>query len=337
MELEKLAQKFIEKFNLNLRFDKSINDIIYSEGVYPTQGVRPLFTTIHQILKSKLSMFLSEIFIQNIKVDNLFFSAKGKILTCFYYNKEKLVHQKDVEIVTNLEDVRQNKKNDIQAITAVHESGHAVLSAVLLKTIPEVIFSITSDSNSDGFVYSNFAWNYVSKKELIPRVATILGGFVAEELIFGKENITSGAESDIEKATEFLSRMYKRSGMGNIPITYSIPDDNDTHHEYKEVENEVKNAILEAKELAKITLKKEKKMLLALSDYLSDNRLLRKQKIKNIVDDTIAERVNFIENGDHLFYREHLKQLVNKENALPPKNAYTENAFSLNKGTELSL
>src|SRR5690606_33195671 len=102
------------------------------------------------------------------------------------------------------------------------------------RTIPDVVYSITTDADSQGFVYSSFAWKYISRKELIPRVAMMLGGYVAEELIFGKENLTSGASSDIEKATEFLSTMYKSNGMGQTPIKYSIPikEENDSYHQF---------------------------------------------------------------------------------------------------------
>ncbi len=222
----------------------------------------------------------------------------------------------------------------MQAITAVHESGHTVLSVVLLKTIPDVVYSITSDVENQGFVYSSLAWKYISRKELIPRVAMILGGYVAEELIFGKENLTTGASSDIEKATDFLSKMFKSSGMGNLPISYSIPikENNEAYHNYEDVENDIKQTIEEAKQLAELTLKKEKGLLLELSDYLSDNRMLLKKDIRSIVENKITEKVEIIENGEHLFYRKHLKQQIQKNETLKPIIPHFNNVLSLNKG-----
>jgi len=222
-ELDKFSLSLSEKFDVRIELNQSVNEIIYNEGVYPTQGVRPIFTSIHQVLKSKISFFLTEIFLNSINTDKLYFSVDGNVLKCSYLNNELQVYEKHIKIITTLEDVRKNKKDDMQAITAVHESGHTVLSVVLLKTIPDIVYSITSDAENQGFVYSSLAWKYISRKELIPRVAMILGGYVAEELVFGKENLTTGASSDIEKATEFLSKMFKSSGMGNFPILYSIP------------------------------------------------------------------------------------------------------------------
>ena len=335
-ELNKYAQSLTNTFKLKVIFDSSIHNIIYNEGVYPTQGVRPIFTSIHQVLKSKISFFYSEIFLKTLDVDSLIFSVSKKSLVCVYRKEQKTVYTSQTEITTTLENVRQNKRDDLQAITAVHESGHTVLSIALMNTIPDVVYSITTDADNQGFVYSSFAWKYISRKELIPRVAMMLGGYVAEELIFGKENLTSGASSDIEKATEFLSTMFKNSGMGQTPIKYSIPikEENDSYHQFDSVEEEIKNAINDAKLLAEKTLKTEQKLLLSLSDFLSDNRMLRKSEIKRFVASGMTNDVDFIENGDYLFYREHLKNQIEKSKVSKNKEYHFENVISLNKKYE---
>ncbi len=332
-ELQKYAQNLTNTFNMGVVFDNSIHDIIYNEGVYPTQGVRPIFTSIHQVLKSKISFFYSVIFLKTLDVDSLHFSASNKKLACDYRKDQQTVYTLETHITTTLEDVRQNKKDDLQAITSVHESGHAVLSIVLMRTIPDVVYSITTDADSQGFMYTSFAWKYISRKELIPRVAMMLGGYIAEEMIFGKENLTTGASCDIENATEFLSAMYKENGMGKTPIKYSIPisEDNNSYHQFGSVEEEIKNAIEEAKLLAENTLRSEQKLLLSLADFLSDNRMLRKNDIKRFVEKSISSNVDFIEDGDCLFYREHLKQQIKDSQISKPSESHFENVLSLNK------
>ncbi len=335
-ELDKYALSLSEKFDVKIEFSRSVNEIIYNEGVYPTQGVRPVFTSIHQVLKSKISLFLTDIFLNSIKTDKLYFSIDHNILKCIYFNEGRQVYKKQVEIITMLEDIRQSRRDDIQAITAVHESGHTVLSVVLLKTIPNIVYSMTSDAENHGFIYSCFAWKYISRKELIPRVAMMLGGYVAEELIFGKENLTSGAGKDIEQATEFLSRMFKNSGMGNLPISYSIPikENNNAYHNFKEVENEIKKAVEDAKQLAELTLRKEKNLLLELADYLSDNRMLLKSDIRSIIENKTSGKIDIVESGEHLFYREHLKQQVQKNEMLKSIISNSNNVLSLNRGSK---
>ena len=338
---EIIIKNELNKFSLNLRinydivveFDETVNKTIYSEGVYPTQGVRPVFTSIHQILKSKISLFLSVMFLNSIRTNKLRFFVKDRFLKCLYLNNDIKVHEKQLEINLALENIRENKKDDNQAITAVHESGHVVLSAVLLKIIPNVVFSTTSDDGNQGLVYADSVLEYISRKQIIPKVAVILGGYVAEEIIFGKENLTAGANNDIKKATIFLSTLYKNSGMGNLPIVYTIPAEkiNNTYHNYKDVENDIIKALEEAKQLAETTLKKEKTLLLELSDYLSDNRMLKKEGIRKIVEKRITEKIDFIENGSQLFYRKHLKQQIQKNKHLKPIFHHSNNMLSLNK------
>ncbi len=335
-ELKKYARDLTDTFKLKLVFDESIHDIIYTEGVYPTQGVRPIFTSIQQIIKSKISFLYAEIFLHSLNVDSLYLSINHKKLACDYRKNNQTVHHSETDISMTLENVRQIRKDDVQAIAAVHESGHTVLSVVLLNTVPDVVYSITSDADSQGFMYSSLAWQYIARKELIPRVAMMLGGYVAEEMIFGKENLTSGTSGDIEMATEFLSSMYKNSGMGETPIKYGLPvkEEGDAYHRMGNVEEDIKHAIEKAKALAEITLKRERKLLLALSDYLSDHRMLRKSDIKRIVKNTISSHVDVIENGDSLFYRAHLKKQVKQCAAFKPSERDYNNVFTLNKKRE---
>ena len=335
-ELIKYAQNLTRSFQLNVVFDNSIHEVVYNEGVYPTQGVRPIFTSIHQVIKSKISFFYSAILLKTLDVDCLYFSARNSKLVCEYRKNQHSVYYLETDITTTLENARQNNRDDLQAITAVHESGHSVLSIVLLKTIPDVVYSITTDADNQGFMYSSLSWKYISRKELIPRVAMMLGGYVAEELIFGKENLTSGASNDIEKATEFLSSMYKNSGMGATPIKYNLPikEEKESYHQFKKVEEEIKNAIEEAKLLAETTLKSEQRLLLSLSDFLSDNRMLRKNDIKRFVAKDISNNVEFIEDGNYLFYREHLKKQVSHSVISEPSRFHFDNAIRLNKKCE---
>jgi hypothetical protein len=332
-ELNKYAENLSNTLQINFVFDQSIHEIIYKEGVYPTQGVRPIFTSIQQILKSKISYFFAIIFNKSLNIDCLSFSFDDQKLICNYIKNQEIIYTTDCSVIISLENARKSMKDDIQAITAVHESGHAVLSMLLLKTIPEIIYSTTSDVDNQGFTYSKFAWKYVSRKEIIPRVALFLGGCVAEELIFGKENVTSGSSSDIEHATEFLTEMYKLNGMGQTPIRYSLTVEKSdyTYQKISQIEKNVKAAIEEAKILAENTLKNEKKLLLKLSDYLSEHSFMKKEQIKEFAQNYSTSKIDFIENGDFLYYREHLKSQVENLAPKPALLPHFESVIFMNK------
>jgi ATP-dependent Zn protease len=140
----------------------------------------------------------------------------------------------------------------------------------------------------------------------------LLGGYVAEELIFGKENLTSGASSDIEKATQLVSSMFKEEGMGNTPMSFSIPSlqNNYGYNNITQIEEEIKSVIIQGLELAKKTLNNEKKLLLAMSNYLADHSYLKKEEIEKLINTYSLIHIDYITNGDLLFYRNHLKEKV---------------------------
>lgn len=331
-ELEKYSKSIQQLTGIKLVFNATVNKMVYQEGVYPTQGVRPIFTSIHHLIKAKLSFFLTEIINKDLTISRMSFSIQNKKLICSYYKNDSFLFKKQTDINTPLEDLRKNKLDDTQAITAVHESGHAILSAILLQTIPELVYSITSDANNQGFVYTNFAWKYIARKELIPRVAMMLGGYVAEELVFGKEYLTTGASSDIEKATLFLSQMFKENGMGSTPILFGLTTNQDinTYHNHKPIEEEIKKNILQALELAQSTLNNEKQLLLEMANYLSDHRKMSKLEMELMINKHTSTPINYIANGDLLYYRNHLKKSI-QQNNISKQPIHQLHTISLNK------
>jgi len=167
----------------------------------------------------------------------------------------------------------------MQAIAAVHESGHAILSIFLLHTIPEVIYSKTADALTEGFVYSDFKWNYISKKEILSRIAIFLGGIIAEKIIFGEENITNGSESDIEKATHFVTGMLKESGMGKLPGNFQVADTSTNNNLFdlkNKINDQASKLIVDAKKLGFLALRVDDKTISGKAakevlDYLMEN------------------------------------------------------------------
>jgi cell division protease FtsH len=328
LELDKVKRKVADTYNIEMLFDTKVEQLIYEEGVYPTQGTRPLFTTVHQIVNTRLGKILNEIYLNGYEADSLRFTINDEAslkdntaLQIDFLKDNKVIHHIIDQQPLVLGKLRQEKRNDEQAIVAVHESGHAILSSVLMKTIPEVIFSVTADSNSDGFVLSRPEWNYISKKEIINRLAVLLGGFVAERIIFGEENVTIGSSSDLGKATRLATYAIYICGMGNTRAFFGNENMNNTpsvifDNSSETVNVEAKELLLKAEELAEKTLKKQEKLLIKMADYLSDKRTLNKEQVKDFIrqyaiDFNLSE---VIEDAECLFYRKHLKELAEKYN-----------------------
>ncbi len=110
-------------------------------------------------------------------------------------------------------------------LTAYHEAGHAIVGHLVPEHDPVYKVTIIPRGRALGVTmylpeedrYSN------TKLELECRIATLYGGRIAEELIFGADQVTTGASSDIERATEIARNMVTRWGLSDKlgPLAYS--------------------------------------------------------------------------------------------------------------------
>jgi cell division protease FtsH len=112
-----------------------------------------------------------------------------------------------------------------KTLTAYHEAGHALVGLHLPKTDPLHKVTIIPRGRALGVTMSlpeRDRYGF-SRRELESRIAVLFGGRVAEELVFGSENVTTGAGDDIRKATELARRMVTEFGFSEKlgPLRYS--------------------------------------------------------------------------------------------------------------------
>ncbi len=99
-------------------------------------------------------------------------------------------------------------------ITAYHEVGHAIVGKMTPFTDPVHKVSIIPRGGAGGVTWflPEKDRTYVTKAKYLDELATLYGGRVAEEVFFGKDLVTTGASSDIERATEIARAMVMRYG-----------------------------------------------------------------------------------------------------------------------------
>ncbi len=105
--------------------------------------------------------------------------------------------------------------------TAYHESGHAILGAMLDKSDPIHKVTIIPRGMALGITWSlpEDDRHSVTREELLSDITMALGGRLAEEIQFG--DVTTGASNDFEKATQLARRMVTQYGMSDLgPIQY---------------------------------------------------------------------------------------------------------------------
>jgi len=110
-------------------------------------------------------------------------------------------------------------------LTAYHEAGHAIVGLSVPDHDPVYKVSIIPRGRALGitmFLPESDRYS-TSKRRLESRIATLFGGRVAEEIIFGPEYVTTGASNDIERATEIARSMVTKWGLSDKlgPQTYA--------------------------------------------------------------------------------------------------------------------
>ncbi|MGG7142379.1 ATP-dependent metallopeptidase FtsH/Yme1/Tma family protein [Clostridium nigeriense] len=112
---------------------------------------------------------------------------------------------------------RSHYLEEDRLLTSYHEAGHALLS--LIKTPEDTVSKITiipTTKGAGGYTLTiPKDSSYQRLDYLKNRIMVLLGGRAAEELIFGKDKISTGAEGDLSKTTEIALSMISEYGMGN--------------------------------------------------------------------------------------------------------------------------
>jgi cell division protease FtsH len=114
-------------------------------------------------------------------------------------------------------------------LTAYQEAGHAIVSRLVPEHDPVYKVTIIPRGRALGvtmFLPEQDKYS-ISRKQLDSQLASLFGGRVAEEIVFGVENVTTGASNDIERATNLARNMVTRWGLTDAlgPLAYAEDED----------------------------------------------------------------------------------------------------------------
>jgi len=113
---------------------------------------------------------------------------------------------------------------DEKKLTAYHEAGHAIVGCLVPSHDPVYKVTIIPRGRALGvtmFLPEADRYSY-SKERLESQISSLFGGRIAEEMIFGLENVTTGASNDIQRTTEIARNMVTKWGLSERlgPMTY---------------------------------------------------------------------------------------------------------------------
>lgn len=189
---------------------------------------------------------------------------------------------------------------DEKRMTAYHEAGHALVGHVAPDSDPVHKVTIIPRGGTGGVTWflPPEDRNYTSVIEFKDILARALGGRIAEKIIYGDDRVTTGAGSDLRKATEIARDMVIEQGMGTKlrdqvfhednggmvfdKITHERPYSDDTA---REIDTEVAELIKEASQRAEAILKANRKSLDALAEELVKKETIEEAEVAEILKD----------------------------------------------------
>lgn len=258
-----------ERFDKTVTFDESIEKFIFQNGVFPVQGVRPVFSTIDDMF--------------NIVFPPLMIHAMEHELGDFdvTYKDEQAIGQFvgtdtsiELELKGALDEIRKDRlgNRDKITLTAVHEAGHALTFIKLFDLAPHVVTLDLTSNDTGGTTYLPVV--NPTKTTYMDRLCTGWGGRVAEELIFGEEHSAAGASSDIATMTKMASAYIRQHGWDStksaiVPINANGSSDYNTN--FDDTNDRVEYLMSEQYERCKEQLKDDLPLLMAIADVLTEN------------------------------------------------------------------
>lgn len=265
---------------IQIHFDEFIETLIYRNGVFPTQGVRPVYSAISEILVSRLTDWILLCVKHNQNHIHVSYLHDSNAFAISFPPSSDAILQ---PFNASLDKVRGSKSKDEQALVATHEAGHAVTYAILFKLAPLQLKSRLASSDKNGFTFPHKI--EPSKENIELQIQVLVAGFLAEELIFGHNNISSGHRADIERATSLASSAIRELNFGDS--NGKVVSLNDSHaSEYKtdiEASNEMIEKLLDKaiQECRKLILENEK-FLRNVAKTLSEAGFLEPEKFIRI-------------------------------------------------------
>lgn len=299
-ECYRICDEFQKSTGIHVEVEDDFKGLLYSEGVYPVQGARPIFTTISTILTplfSKILIFLepkenkSE-YLVKISLHGQTDFKKKDIRVHLDYNEH--IHE-SVTIPLQLGAEREPEARKTRVINSVHEAGHAIVMAYLTGVIPTQIVSVSTDHGGYCLTYDKDKHLEIpSRQDVANKVCIGLAGYEAERLIFGErpEMLLCGSGSDIESTWEEFSQEAYKGGYFE-PYCYSAyitqTTDDGIPGGYKDelVIDRIKSEFDRLRELTKTILEKNKKLLAVMGKYMSETGGMRSEDMEKLVKENL--------------------------------------------------
>ncbi|OHA73193.1 MAG: cell division protein FtsH [Candidatus Wildermuthbacteria bacterium RIFCSPLOWO2_01_FULL_48_16] len=182
-------------------------------------------------------------------------------------------------------------------VTAYHEAGHALVSSSLPFADPVRKISIISRGRAGGYTLKlpEFDKHLKTKAEFLADLATLMGGYVAEKLVF--KDVTTGASNNLQQASELARKLVKEFGMSEKfgPVTFGraeggmmFPGDWGETKPYSDavaadIDQEVAKILEQSQKTAERVLKQRKGTLAKIAKVLIEKETIERDEFEKLI------------------------------------------------------
>jgi cell division protease FtsH len=224
-------------------------------------------------------------------------------------NGHKEITQDDVTNAFEKVAIGPERKSRIMSdkekeITAYHEAGHAVVGHVLPDSDSVHKVTIIPRGGAGGVTWfippdDKSYQSLIERKDILARM---LGGRIAEEVVYGRDHVTTGAGSDLQKAAELARDMIVNQGMGDklrdqvfradegMMIDRLVHERDYSDQTAKVIDEEVEALITESAKRATEVIKANRKYLDRLKDVLIEKETIEAEEVLKLLDGTILPK-----------------------------------------------
>lgn len=195
-----------------------------------------------------------------------------------------------------------------KTLVAYHEAGHALVGALMPDYDPVQKISIIPRGRAGGLTWftpneDQMDSGLYSRAYLQNQMSVALGGRLAEEIIFGEEEVTTGASNDLQQVARVARQMVTRFGMsdrlgpvalgrqqGNVFLGRDIMAERDFSEETAAtVDDEVRNLVEQAYRRAKEVLLNNRQLLDKLAEMLIEKETVDAEELQDLIDSSDAK------------------------------------------------
>ena len=319
-ELQRIKNKFKNHNGIDITFSSRLKNLIYSEGCFPIQGVRPLFSTINYIVSPLLSLILmsekKEQVILDVSGEN--FNVPQIKLTVDSLGDKSRIGEKIIQL--NLGALRSPERCKKLGLQAIHEASHAVVYHLLTSKLPSAIIA-SNIFGSGGYMMNEVDTDSSTENvwELRNDIIVSLAGYYGERHFFEKDMCSLGASSDIDTVWRRLRNAYYQSGMStpmsfseksvsieNTGLPFGFPVE-----ENPKIHVDLLGFFEDCCEKTKEYIKDESYLIAKISEYLLENRSMSTKVFKKFVED-YGKTFGEINIPDENYYTNTIKEYINE-------------------------